>query len=164
MIEIFRPGLFVEDIIDDTAIHETLQELTRLLDHQITALQAVLIRIGHKLLQRVLALQVTLHFPHILHLTEPGTVLVGIGIGKLQDQTRHRGLLIIRGHIYRILRDEDIRCDTTTAIDRTAIAGVIGRTCMFDAVLREELTMLVAFHPVALIVLSIGIRFLDATA
>ena len=41
---------------------------------------------------------------------------------------------------------------------------MIFRTGMFDAVLREELSVLIAMHPVALVILSVGIRFLDTAA
>ena len=135
----------------------------RLLNHQITTFQSVLVGKNHKFLYCILTLQVALHLPHVGHLTQLCTIFISVVISKLQNETSHRSLLVIRGHANRVLWDEDIRGNTTTAIDSTAIVGVIGRTRMFNAVLREEFSVLVTVDPVTFIILSISIWFLDTT-
>ena len=95
LIEIFGPSLLVEDVVDDAAVDKALQQLLRLLDHQVTALETVLVGKDDKLLQRVLALEEPLHLVHIVHLAQTGPVLVGVVVGELQDESRHRGLLVV---------------------------------------------------------------------
>ena len=164
LIQIFRPRLLAVDVIDDTTDDKTLQKLMRLLNHQITTLQAVLIGKACKLIDNILILQITLHILDLLHLAQTLTVLISIIIGKLQNESTHRCLLIIRGHAQCILRNKDIRSNTTATIDHTTISCMILRSRVLDTVDREELTMLITAQPVIIIMLAIGIGFLDATA
>ena len=62
-------------------------------------------------------------------------VVVGIVESKLQDQSTHGGLFIIRGDADSVLRHEDVGGDSAAAIDGAPDAGVISRTGVLDAVL-----------------------------
>ena len=57
LVDVLRPRLLIEHIVDDTTIEASLQELMRFLDEQVAALQAMLVGIGGKLFHQVLLAQ-----------------------------------------------------------------------------------------------------------
>ena len=138
----------------------------RLLYHQVTALQAVLVSKGDEFLHDILFLKISLESLTRLEIIHLLTVLVGIVEGILQDKPRHRSLLIIRCHAESILRHKDVRSNTSTSVDYTSVTSVILRTRMLDAILREELPMLISADKILLVVLvgTRGIWLLYATA
>ena len=122
--------------------------------------------IGGKLVDDVLALQEGSHLFDRVQLAELLTVLVSIAVGEHDNLSTQRGLLIIRGDIRGVLSNEDVRGDAPTAINGTAVGSVILLTLVLDAILREELAMLVACQDVLFVVLVVasGIGLLDAAS
>ena len=93
----------------------------------------MLVGIVDKLPHGVLALEVTGELQHLLEVLHLLTVVVRVGEGKLQNQSTHCCLLIIRGHTDGILGHEDIWCDATASVDHATDTRVISRARMLDA-------------------------------
>ena len=126
----------------------------------------MVVGIVDKLLHGVLLLEILgqgEHLAEILHLL---TVVVGVVESKLKDQTAHSRLLVIRGHPGCIFGHEDIGRDAASAIHYATVARVVGLASVFDAVLREELAVLIARNEILLVagVLAVGVGLLDTTA
>ena len=138
----------------------------RLHYHQIAAAHAVVGGKIGELLHEILFLQIIGERLHLGKLLQILPVLVGVGEGILEHESAHESLLIIRCEIRCILRDEHVGHDAATAIDSAAKDGVISRSRLLDAVLREELSMLVSVQQVGLIIGVVTglIRFLNAAA
>ena len=128
----------------------------RLAYHQIATLQTVLVGKGSKLLHRALVYKITRQLHHVLIRGELRTVVVGIVEGILKYKSRHGSLLVIGSHSERVLSHKDVGRDAATSIYHTSDACMISRTCVLDAVLREELSMLVACEQVVLVVLVVA--------
>ena len=165
LVEIHIECLFVQDVIDNAALQVFLQEMARLLDEQVSAAQAVFLGVADKFIHQVLLVEISRERLHIVILTQLRTVLVCIVKSELQYQAAHYRLLIIRGVIGRVFRNEDIWGDASTAIHLPAQGSVIDRASMLNAVLREELPMLVTTDEVLLIFRAAAhrIRLLYAT-
>ena len=138
----------------------------RLLDEEIAALQATRVGEVHKLVHHVLFLQVVDELHHLLEVLELGAVVICIVERKLQDESAHACLFEVGGHAQRVLGHEDVGSDAAASIDHPAQTGVVSGTRVLDAVLREELSMLVACEQVLLIVLVIAhsVGLLDTSA
>ena len=50
LVDVFCPSLLIKHIIDDAAVENTVQQLVRLADEKVTALQSALVGINGKLL------------------------------------------------------------------------------------------------------------------
>lgn len=83
LVDVFGPGLFVKDVVDDARVDETLKKLVRLAYHQISALQSVLVGKGSKLLHGVLTYKILRHIRHAAKGVELPAVVVGIVEGIL---------------------------------------------------------------------------------
>ena len=165
LVDVLIPSLVVEHVVDHAAVDVAFQQFVRLADEQVAALQTVLVGIGGKLVNHVLLVQIVGQLHHLLEVVQLRTVVVGIGEGELQDESAHACLLEVGCHSQSILGYEDVGSDTASAIYGASQSRVIGRTRMLDAVLREELAMLIAVEQVLLIVLVVtqGVRFLYAS-
>ena len=139
LVDVLGPGLFIQHVVDDSAVDDSIQKLVRLSDEQVSALQATLVGIVGKLLYYVLTVKIVGKLHHLLEVVQLRTVVVGIGERKLKDESAHAGLLEVRSHAEGILRYEDIRSDTTATINHATDACMVSRTGMLDAILREEL-------------------------
>ena len=144
LVDVLGPSLFVHHIIDDSAFNDSIQKLVRLSDEQVAALQTALVGIVHEFLYHVLAIEIVGQLHHLLEIVQLRTVVVGISKRELEDESAHACLLEIRSHAKRILRYEDIWCNTTATINHTTDACMVSRTGMLDAILREELAVLIA--------------------
>lgn len=136
-------------------------------DEKVPALQAMLVGVVDKLPYGILMLKVSGQFQHLLEVFHLLTVIIRIGEGKLQDQSTHGCLLIIRGHADRVFRYEDVGCNATAAVNHTANARMIGRPRVLDAVTGEILTMLITLDQILesiILIITIDIGLLDATA
>ena len=140
--------------------------MVRPLYQQVAALQSAALGPRHKLLHYPLLLQVFHQVGYLVVLRELLAVVVGVLIAELQQQSRHGCLFIIRGVVGGVLGYEDVGRDAATAVDLAANARLVGRTRVVDAVLREELAVLVAYQEVFLVVLvlSAGVGLLYAAA
>ena len=165
LVDVLVPSLVVEHVVDHAAVDVAFQQFVRLADEQVAALQTVLVGIGGKLVYHVLLVQIVGQLHHLLEVVQLRTVVVGIGEGELQDESAHACLLEVGCHSQSILGYEDVGSDASSAIYGTSQSRVIGRPRMLDAVLREELAMLIAVEQVLLIVLVVtqGVRFLYAS-
>ena len=166
LVDVLGPGLFIQHVIDDSAVEDSIQKLVRLSDEQVSALQAALVGIVGKLLYHVLTFKIVGKLHHFLEVVQLRTVVVGIGERKLKDESAHASLLEVGSHAECILRYEDVRSDTTATINHTTDACMVSRTSMLDTILREELAVLIAGEEILLVILVItqGVWFLDASA
>ena len=130
----------------------------RLANHQVATLQSVLVGVYREFLHRVLLHQILRHRHHVSEGVQLRTVVVGIGEGELQDEARHGSLLVVACHAECVFGHEDVGRDAATAVHRATDAGVISRTLMLYAVLREELAVLISRYDVALVVLGVARR------
>ena len=112
--------------------------------------------ISGKLLHHILLDEISGQLLHVLKLTQSLAVIVGIGEGKLQDESAHGSLFVVAGHVDCVFWHEDIRRDAATAKHLTADARMIGGSRVLDAVLREELAVLVARDDVQFVVLVVA--------
>ena len=106
-----------------------------LLNHQVAALQPMIVGIGGKQVNSILANKIIIQFTHFSETAKFLTVIVCVSECELKNETIHSSLLVVRGDIRGILGDKDVRRNTATAINRTSDTCVIGRACVFDAVL-----------------------------
>ena len=90
-----RACLLTHHVIYDTAVDIAFQQLVRLLNHEVTALQAFLVSIGGKQLYSILSDEILGQFFLRLELTQFLTVVVRIFEGELDNQPAHRRLLIV---------------------------------------------------------------------
>ena len=166
LVNVFCPRLLIKHIIDDAAVEDTVQQLVRLADEKVTALQTALVGINGKLLYQVLLVKIIGEFHHLLEIVQLRTVVVRIGKRKLENQSAHARFLEVRCHTQGIFRNEDIWSDATTTINHSADAGMVSRTGMLDAFLREVLSMLLTGEEILLVVSAVaqGIWLLDASA
>ena len=166
LVDVLGPCLFIQPVVDDSAVEDSIQKLVRLSDEQVSALQAVRVCIAYEFLYDVLSVKIVGKLHHLLEIVQFRTVVIGIGERKLKDETAHARLLEVGSHTECILRYEDIWSDTTATINHTTDACMISRTGMLDAILREELAVLIAGQQVLLVILVItqGVRLLDASA
>ena len=93
-------------------------------------------------------------------------MVIGVRIGKLQNQSRHACLLIIRCYVGGVFGHEDVGRDAATAVYRAADVGVIFRSGVLDAVLIEELSVLIAADEIFLVALvsarGVGLLYTSA--
>ena len=166
LVDVFCPCLLIQHIVDDAAVENTVQQLVRLADEKVTALQSALVGIIDKLLYQVLLIKIIGEFHHLLEIVQLRTVVVRIGKCKLENQSAHARFLEVRCHTQGIFRNEDIWSDATTAINHSANAGMVSRTGMLDAILREELAMLITGEEILLVVTAVAqsIWLLDTSA
>ena len=138
----------------------------RALNHEVATLQSVFLCIGGKLVHEVLLLQIVCQLLHRVVFVQLLSVLVHIGKGILDNQSAQRSLLVVRGHIRCILSNEDVGRNATTSVNGTSDGCMILLALVLDAVLREELTMLITGQQVLFIVLVVTsyVRFLDTTS
>ena len=153
-------------IIDDVAVDGPFEEAAALLQHQVAAAQLVLFAELCELFQQVLLAQVLFHAVDRSERCELGAVLVGIGEGKLADESRQESFAIVAGHARGVFRHKDVGRDAATAIDGAADAGLVLLALLMDAVLREELAAFVACQQVVFVLFAVPflVGFLDAAA
>ena len=125
----------------------------RPLNHEVTTLQSLLLGIGGKFLYRILLLQIFLQLVDALELAELRTVLVRIFKGILYNQSTHGSLFVVGCHVGGVLGDKNVGSNTTAAIYRSADGGLISRSLVFDAILREKFSVLITRHEVFFVIL-----------
>ena len=121
------------------------------------------ISISSKLIHKALSLEIVSHFLHFSEVIQFQTVVISIDKSKLKDKSTGDSLGIIAGERCGIFSHKDVRSDTTTAIYYPTAYGMILRSGMLNAVLREEFTTLISLQYVMAIFISIGIWLLYAT-
>ena len=138
----------------------------RTADHQVAALQSALVGKGNKLLHRVLPDEIVGQGFRGGEAVEFLPVVVGVVVGELQDESRHGGCLIIRGVGRSVLGYEEVGRNAPAPVHHASDAGGIGVAGVFDAVLREELPVLVARQDVVLVVAVVAghVGLLDAAS
>ena len=138
-----QPSLFVEHVVYHATVDVAVEQVVRLLDHQVAPFQSLLVGIGGELVHQILLLEIVFHFHHLLEVVQFQSIVVRIREGKLQNQSAHAGLLIIRGVVRGVFRHEEVWRNTASTIYGTPVGGMVCRSGMFDRVFREELPMLI---------------------
>ena len=92
------------------------------------------VRISGELIYHILLLKIVAKLHHVFEVIQLNAVIVGISIGKLEDESTHCSLFIIRGDVQSIFRNEDVWSDSTSSIHDPSDARMIGRTSMLNAI------------------------------
>ena len=58
LVDVLMPGVLVEHVVDDARVDVSLKQLVRLLNKQVTTLQAMIVAIDGKFLYHVLLVQI----------------------------------------------------------------------------------------------------------